>query len=189
MSEMTFAFPTARLRVFEASVTPWLNGGLHTVYLAFLSSQGAPQTVAQAVVSDWRGTTGPVLCAVYCELVEVSSMFRGSGYGEELFRGIEKHLQTELAATAVTADGRKLLGKLGRNADALAPHLEEIQQLVDGLAAVPGQQQWVADVTALNGNARDLQRPIQERMQAIRDMKRIMAEQLVRTAQARPGSS
>src|SRR4051794_20759112 len=127
MGQLTFAFPTQRLRVFEATVTPWPHGGTHTVYLAFLSSGGAPQTVAQAIVSDWRGAATPMLCPVYCELVEVSSMFRGNRYGEELFLGIEKHLGVKMAATAVTADGRNFLVRLGRQADALAPHLAQIQ--------------------------------------------------------------
>jgi hypothetical protein len=55
MGEMTLAFETDRLPVFQASVQPGDCSPPSIIYVAFLKSGGAAQTVAHAVVTDQRG--------------------------------------------------------------------------------------------------------------------------------------
>lgn len=105
MGELTFAFETDRLRVFEAHVTPWVERGSSTVYLAFLKCPGAIQTVAQAIVTDDREKSVSLM-PLYCQLVEVSVMFRGKGYGQELFLAIEGRLGSPMAAAAALQTGK-----------------------------------------------------------------------------------
>lgn len=124
MGETTFAFETKRLRVFEAAVRPWPDRPASTVYLAFHKEPGAAQTVAQAIVTDRRSESPPPPLPLYCELLEVSAMFRGAGFGRELFLELEARLGGRLKATASTPEGEKFLKNLGRETDAFAAQLE-----------------------------------------------------------------
>jgi hypothetical protein len=121
---MDFAFDTRRLRVFEATVTPWPNRPSSILYVAFLREAGPAQSVGHAIVTDQRMKMPVPLMPLYCELVEVSVMSRGNGYGQELFLGIEERLGARMAAVATTPDGKKFLRKLDRPTDSLAQVME-----------------------------------------------------------------
>lgn len=135
MGQMDFAFDTLRLRVFEASVTPWSDRPSSTLYLAFLKEAGPSQSVGHAIVTDQRTRAMFPSLQWYCEVIEVSIMFRGNGYGQELFLGIEGRLGAKMAAIAVTPEGVQFLTKLNRPTDSLAAVIE---QMFAPLLRVPG---------------------------------------------------
>jgi hypothetical protein len=170
MGDMTFVFETERLRVFAASVTPWEGSEPSSVYLAFLRSGGAPQTIAHAVVSDHRGRPTTALFPLYCNLLEVSAMFRRQKYGKELFLAIEQHLGAQMIAIPATDEGKAFLAALGRPSDPLAPHLVPIQRFLDyaaGQARIQGKQDAVEILVALQGVANDTSRPAHDRIRAL----------------------
>jgi hypothetical protein len=114
MLDLTPAFTTSRMRVFEMRLEPGPETGLRLVYLAFRLSDGAPGALANAVILDQRGqlSARPPL---YCDWLEVCSAFRLQGYAKELFLALEGHLDGRLEAQAASPDGAALLVALGRD--------------------------------------------------------------------------
>ncbi len=166
MGEMSFAFETQRMRVFEATVTPW-PGSEQIIFVAFFRNRTAPQTVAHAVVTDERGKTPSGLFPLYCELLEVSSFFRRKGYGTELLLKLEEHLGDAIASTGVTREGELFLNALGRPTDPFAPYLTNFQAQLETLAAaasVQGNQEWLTVLTQLMALMSDSSRPVHERL-------------------------
>lgn len=120
---MQFSFESNRLRVFSSAVSPWPDRPESKVYLAFYKTPGAAQTVAHAIVTDMPGLADFCSVTYYCEIIEVSDMFRGQGYGRELFLAIEESLGAQMAAVAVTEQGRRMLERMGRPTDSIAASL------------------------------------------------------------------
>lgn len=157
---MTFAFESDRLRVLTAAFRPWPNKSDSTVFLAFQKTPGAVQTVVQLILTDSRLSAQPPWDIVYCELVEVSALFRGAGYGGELFRAVEQFLGCEMVSTAVTPDGEKLLRSLGRPVDGFG---EIIRSACAPIFQSPRFQAICeGELTSLSATATSLNLPVAE---------------------------
>jgi hypothetical protein len=148
MGELTFSFETKRLRVFEAKVTPWPEQQARLIYVAFLQSGGAAQTVAHAVVADRRHDPDFPF-PLYCELIERSSLFCGERYGQELFLEIEKHLGDTLEADATTEDGKRFLKSLGRVIGSLKEKARLTLTVASELARRTGNEQKADELLRL----------------------------------------
>lgn len=137
MNELAFAFETARLHVFRTSVTTWTeadatrepsDGEHRQEYVARLKGDVTQAEVARAVVWDQSQKRQPILFRLYCEWMEVPQTHQRSGYGQELYEGIERHLKETMHAKAVSEAGAALLRKMNRPMNALAMQIG--QQIV-----------------------------------------------------------
>lgn len=176
MNEMLLAFTTERLRVFAARVTPWLGSAQRVVYLAFFQTPGAAQTVGHAIVSDQRGVSPPVPLPLYCELLEVSAMFRRQRYGTELFQGIEKHIEGKLEGHAATTEGKAFLISLGRETDQLAQALVSFRPYLDALLADAQQKENAPAVEVLTGCQQIATDPNRSPTERIDDLRQLMTK-------------
>ncbi len=114
MLDLTPAFTTERMRIFEMRLEPGPETGLRLVYLAFRLSDGAPGVLANAVIWDQRGQPS-ARTPWYCDWLEVCSAFRRKGYARELFLALEGRLGGRLDAQAASRDGAEFLVALGRD--------------------------------------------------------------------------
>jgi hypothetical protein len=177
MSQMTAAFNTARLRVFEASVTPWEQTGPRLMFTAFFRDAGPMQTVAHALVWDLRTYPHPPF-RLFCDLMEVSSFFRRIGIAKELYQGIETHLEARMEGVAVTPEGEALLRSLGREIDAFAPVLKEMQDMTDKVAAHNASNPQALEALKLLANfLGDAKRPAYEPYQSLVKITKIASGQ------------
>jgi len=112
MSQMTVAFTTPRLQVFETTVAPYGDSRLQNVYIAYQLTLSTPQPVAYATVADDRNTPGAIF-PVYCQWMQVAPPFLRQGYAKELFVAIRNRLGGTMVGDAITAEGAALLSSLG----------------------------------------------------------------------------
>jgi GNAT superfamily N-acetyltransferase len=165
MGTMTPAFNTARLAVFQATVVPSTASGERIVYIGFLLSGGAPQTIAHAVVWDLREAQVPGN-DIYCDWLQVASNHAGAGYGRELFEGIENHLRVRMGAIGVTEEGKAMLRKMGRPENSIAPVIDGYIRAFESLEqqAAAGHAECLTAVRALLQLLRDPSRPPHEKL-------------------------